>query len=54
MIISLFAFVICGSRITSSIAETGESELRKIFDDANAVIDDASIENDYETIASFY
>ena len=40
--------------ITSSFAEIGENDLRKKIDDANAVIDEASIKNDYETIASFY
>ena len=51
---SIVAVVICGSMITSSFAEIGENELRKKIDDANAVIDEASIKNDYETIASFY
>ncbi len=54
LIVSLVAFVICGIMITSSFAEIGEKELRKKIDNANAVIDEASIKNDYETIASFY
>jgi ketosteroid isomerase-like protein len=39
---------------SSSFAQIGEDELRKRIDEANAVIDEASIKNDYETIASFY
>ena len=54
LIISLVVFVICGSTITLSFAEIGEKELRKKIDDANALIDEASIKNDYETIALFY
>ena len=54
LFINLVAFIICGSMLTSSFAEIGENDLRKKIDDANAVIDEASIKNDYETIASFY
>ena len=54
LIVSLVAVVICGSAIASTPADSSENEIRKKIDDANAVIDSASIENDYETIASFY
>jgi ketosteroid isomerase-like protein len=54
LIKGLVAFVICGSTITSSFAEMDENELRKKIDDANAVIDEASTKNDYDTIATFY
>jgi ketosteroid isomerase-like protein len=54
LIMSLVALVICGNAIASAPAESGEDELRQRIDEANAVIDSASIKNDYETIASFY
>jgi len=39
---------------TLSFAELSEKELRARIDTANALIDEASIKNDYETIARFY
>ncbi len=50
----LAALAICASMATSSLADTDEGELRRRIEEANAVIDEASIGNDYETIASFY
>ena len=54
LIVGLVAFVICGSTVKSSSTESNEDELSKRIDSANAVLDEASIKRDYETIASFY
>lgn len=53
-IVSLIAFVVCGTMIISPLADTNEAELKQKIDSANAILDSASIMNDYETIASFY
>jgi len=52
--VTLVAVIICGCVTTLSFAEMSESELRARIDAANALIDEASIKHDYETIARFY
>ncbi len=50
----LMVVVVCAAAAASPVTGTSEEALRARIDQANAMIDRAAIEDDYETVASFY
>jgi ketosteroid isomerase-like protein len=50
----LAMIVMCAAASATPEADTTEAELLERIDEANAIINKAAIEDDYETVASFY